>query len=991
MLSRITVILGQAIIILPIFYSALVSAQSGTLKGTIRDANTTDPLPYSNIILLETSLGGSADKEGNYIIKSIPSGSYTIRVTYIGYQQVESTVEIVGGRTTEYNISLEPEAVEGETVVVTAQAEGQLAAINEQLSSIEIKNVVSMARIQELPDVNAAESVGRLPGVSIIRTGGEGSQVVVRGLSPQYNRVTIDGVELPANVTSSDPNEHRSEYTGSTQLSLSGDRATDLSMISSNMLGGIEVVKAITPDMDATVLGGVINFDMRKAGKTVTMLPRFEVLAQGSRNDLKNTYKDYKIVGSYEQRFLNNSFGVFVLGSAEQRNLSSNELVANYNFEGLRLATDEGNPEFLEMRLTDALRDRDRYGATIVFDYLHETGNIGLMNFFSRSDTRSIFRNEQYRLEDAINDLFYSATDSKTKLDVYSNLLSIKQNLAGIGIDLKFSHSYSQSQNPEDVRFNFWQNDAGFTNLYTALKYATAKEIAEHVIHEPENAVFFDIYNIGNISKDRTLNGAADVYTDLTFSDLLTSKIKVGGAYQYRNRSYDYNQSSGSVFYDDGGQVSAAILREFPQFGTGTITFDDFIDPDYDYGNFLKGDFTLGPSFNTDLMMRVIEVAKRNPGAGNGGGYKPHKLETILYDYSGHEARSAAYVMFSLNIGQMFTIVPGVRYQNLTTTYKGNRAESIPGNVMYTEAEETQSHGYILPMAHFRFKPLDWFQFHFAYTNTLNYPDYNTIIPRYYIGSNFIYYNNYRLKPATSENFDVVLSFYGNEIGLFSVGGFKKRIENLVFPSKSHPSDFSAYPELQGKLQNRREGYNLYTYINSPLAIDVLGIETEWQTNFWYLPEPLNGIVLNINYTHIFSEAEYPKTITMSYLDSNFIQQTYYVDTLYTSRLLNQPNDIINVALGYDYGGFSARVSMLYIDNIFKNPDFWLQNRINSDIYVRFDLSVKQVLPWFGIQLFFNLNNITGEDDVDINQKTSFTTLTQRYGMTADVGLRLKL
>ena len=124
MLSRITFILGQTIIILLIFYSALVSAQSGTLKGTIRDANTTDPLPYSNIILLETSLGGSADKEGNYIIKSIPSGSYTIRVTYIGYQQVESTVEIVGGRTTEYNISLEPEAVEGETVVVTAQAEG---------------------------------------------------------------------------------------------------------------------------------------------------------------------------------------------------------------------------------------------------------------------------------------------------------------------------------------------------------------------------------------------------------------------------------------------------------------------------------------------------------------------------------------------------------------------------------------------------------------------------------------------------------------------------------------------------------------------------------------------------------------------------------------------------------------------------------------------------------------------------------------------------
>jgi hypothetical protein len=247
------------------------------------------------------------------------------------------------------------------------------------------------------------------------------------------------------------------------------------------------------------------------------------------------------------------------------------------------------------------------------------------------------------------------------------------------------------------------------------------------------------------------------------------------------------------------------------------------------------------------------------------------------------------------------------------------------------------------------------------------------------------------LKPATSENFDAVLAVYGNEIGLLSVGGFKKRIEDLVFPSKSHPANFNAYPELQGKLQNRREGYNLYTYINSPLPIDVLGIETEWQTTFWYLPEPLNGLVLNVNYTHIFSEAKYPKTITLSFLDSNFIQQTTYFDTLYATRLLNQPNDIVNIALGYDYSGFSVRISMLYIDNIFKNPDFWFQNRVNSEKYVRLDLSAKQKLPWFGLQAFFNLNNITGEDDIDINQKTSFTTKQQRYGMTADIGLRINL
>jgi hypothetical protein len=107
--------------------------------------------------------------------------------------------------------------------------------------------------------------------------------------------------------------------------------------------------------------------------------------------------------------------------------------------------------------------------------------------------------------------------------------------------------------------------------------------------------------------------------------------------------------------------------------------------------------------------------------------------------------------------------------------------------------------------------------------------------------------------------------------------------------------------------------------------------------------------------------------------------------------MLNQPNDIVNLSIGYDFEGFSARVSMLYQDNIFKHPDFWMQNRVNSDKYTRWDLSVRQQLPWYGLQVYFNMNNITGANDVDINQKNSFPASEQRYGMTADLGLRMKL
>ena len=63
-------------------------------------------------------------------------------------------------------------------------------------------------------------------------------------------------------------------------------------------------------------------------------------------------------------------------------------------------------------------------------------------------------------------------------------------------------------------------------------------------------------------------------------------------------------------------------------------------------------------------------------------------------------------------------------------------------------------------------------------------------------GTSSIAYNNYNLKPATSENFDLVFSFYNNEIGLFAINAFKKNIENLIFASNTFLTESGAYPDL---------------------------------------------------------------------------------------------------------------------------------------------------------------------------------------------------
>ena len=81
-------------------------------------------------------------------------------------------------------------------------------------------------------------------------------------------------------------------------------------------------------------------------------------------------------------------------------------------------------------------------------------------------------------------------------------------------------------------------------------------------------------------------------------------------------------------------------------------------------------------------------------------------------------------------------------------------------------------------------------------------------------------------------------------------------------------------------------------------------------------------------------------------------------------RLIDQPNDIINLSLGYDYKGFSGRLSMLYTGDVFMSTDFWPELRQTTDAYQRYDLSMKQKLPVEGLELYLNISNLGEAVDV---------------------------
>jgi len=276
------------------------------LRGTVADSVSGEALIGANVYLVETAHGGVTDRQGEFRITGIPAGRYQLRVSYIGYHARELDITLVEDEAATLDIRLLVDVIESEEIVVTTQLRGQVAAINQQLTANTIMNVISEEKIQELPDANAAEAIGRLPGVSILRSGGEANKVILRGLSDRFTTITVDGIRIPPTDADS--------------------RGVDLSTIAQGSLAGVELYKALTADMDADAIAGSVNLATKKA--PASRFLRFDV--RGGYNQLDDSFAQYDFAMRYGERFFGDVLGVQLTGNLEQRRRSNEQLDTDY-------------------------------------------------------------------------------------------------------------------------------------------------------------------------------------------------------------------------------------------------------------------------------------------------------------------------------------------------------------------------------------------------------------------------------------------------------------------------------------------------------------------------------------------------------------------------------------------------------------------------------------------------------------------------------------
>ncbi|MGM9787251.1 MAG: TonB-dependent receptor [Candidatus Cryptobacteroides sp.] len=968
--------------ILVAFAAMFAHAQNATITGVITDAATKDYLTGTSIVVKGTTHGTIADANGNYRL-FIPVGKQVVQFAFLGYITQEVEVNLSANEVKVLNIAMKSDSEVLQGVVVSAQAKGQTAAINSQINAAGIMNAVSGEKLSELPDVNVADAIGRLPGLMIQRDGGEGQKIVIRGLSPKYNTVSFNGMNAPSTSES--------------------DRSTDLNMISPDMIASAEVMKANTADKDADGLGGTVNLVLKDAPAKF----KASVTAETGYHSQINNIGRYKVGLNLSNRFFKSKLGMILSASYDRTDRSNDTFSASYSVigdaptEGL----DYRKPDATKITVMSNLEVRTRYNVNLNFDLDLGNGNkLKFSNIFSNLGRDRDQRSKIYNF--GSTRMSYTQTDSDSYTSNLSNVLQGDFNILGSTLSFGAGHSSTWVKTPWSNQLEFRIDNPFLVPLSQLEKMEPYLAISSDYVNDSDMSLWYLFHdrNVTQRTNERELSAWIDWKLPFKFGSVVDGYFKIGAKYRQKDRTNE------SVAYYRRFDLSAGYepaLERMPDLTLSadgeTIGIVDFLDNSYkNKGNFLRG---LYP--NCDFAFALDDKKMKTFYQTNQDLLYKLLSETVKNDYTGHEEIYAGYVMGEFNFGKWVTFIPGVRYDFTRMRYNAysgasvSDSESTEQQFGFEPTSDKQRFGYFLPQIHLKIKPAEWMDIRLAYTETLSRPDYDKLAPRtlIYPTANAITWSRTNLKPSLSQNADVTISFYPNNWGLFTVGAFYKNIKNFIYTRQAVVLKDSETDAVNFELDPTYNGATITYPLNSPTDAQILGIEADAQIQFHQLDNFLKGLVLSANFTWMTSRMDYHVTNLIRDKNPNYVpgsSEPMFIitnqDVTYTDRLLDQPSWLCNVSIGYDYKRFSARISCNYQDGVLLTAQQRSDaaDKVITAPFVKLDSQFKYTFnKW--ISIYASWSNMNFAVDRRIRYVTGYPQKTEYYGTTAYIGIKVNL
>ena len=676
-----------------------------------------------------------------------------------------------------------------------------------------------------------------------------------------------------------------------------------------------------------------------------------------------------------------------------------------------------------------------------------DSGSVKLSGLYSSTGRNITTHSRVYVGADASSYWDYNYDYKELKISTANLFLQGKNFFGGFEFTWCASYAKSVTDNPYDFALKFTEPGGGSGIIVGGGGNANLPpiDVKDQLLAHAVNNYTAAACSTGVYTKQNNFDQEKTAYMDIakkyTIGNTIAGEFKFGGKYKEKNRwmsddVYDDNNYLHGYTYSDGIDTLALLKSRFASYYQSTISanLSSFIDAPAGSRNLL-GSYPFTPLINVDALKLWYSLFKNANNNGNAE-FISSATGTIT-DYNVTETVSAGYLMNTFNFGQFATLIAGVRVENESNDYVAKYstgslgtigiAISISKPLVDSTAHFTQT--IWLPNLQLTLRPSEFLNVRLAAYKAIARPDYDLRLPQFYdqqqSGNQYLITSgNQNLKDMEAWNFEANTQVFGGSIGLISLSAFYKKIDHFIHVTDKINLDKSYFDSLcqvynltfiNPAISNLIHQSNLMQTslpYNDNLPSYVWGLEFEHQMNFNFLPGLLRNITLsyNVSLTRSLTHILYGKTITTVTLDSSYNKLTrvwtYSNKQNFTKTFEQveresegQPKLYGNAALGYDIGGFSARLSFFYQDEYVQHYSATDQSNTIVDPFFKMDIALKQQITKT-LTVLLNINNLTNrsettseENAVTINNIAYWKNpnTAELYGRTIDLGLRVSL
>jgi TonB-dependent receptor len=908
-------------------------ATAGEITGRVTDTATGRPLPNATVRIEGLERSAIADRSGEFRILDVPAGSYTVVVSTVGFNAGTHAIVVPETGAVTQAFALAGSGIE--EITVTGFRLSQATALQDKKSAAVIKDSVTADDAGKLPDQNAAEALQRLPGVTATTDQGEGRYVMIRGIDPGLNNVTLDNQILATPE--------------------GGARGIALDTVPSNLLAKLEVVKSVTPDMDGNSIGGAINI--------VTPSAFDDPDGQFGSASLEYGYYDLKGDSPYGgalawgQTFgADDRWGIVLSGSYSQREYGSHNLQGGDPWE------EEG--DFLipdELVLRDYTIERIRSGV------------VANLEFRPNDDVKLYFRNLYNEFED-------TELQPETIYDYRNGDLIDQTPTSGSFTEAEGSREVARRKETQSIQTSTLGGafELGAWTLGTSITYGEAEqdtpwdftwafELDEAIPMSYDTSSFFFDVTAGPEFQDTTLFEFGEAFRgrQLVEEELKIAQIDLQRDFVRWERDGFLKFGAKLVDRDKTSDQDAEVYDGFD----GDFFLSDVSrpgDPDF-YSS--ERTYLFGPQVDFDAAQRFFDA--------NSAGFELSDADTVAesfgVDYEISEEVSAGYLMAQVDVLPELTLTGGVRVERTEADFTAFDLEFVDGDIDPVPPQTRGSKEYTnwMPGLQMRYAPNADLVIRAAWTNTIGRAAYEQNVPfRNFeveevedgIFEGTLEAGNSDLEPLESMNLDASVEWYLQPSGVVAVGVFYKDIENPIFTriQQLEEVDFEGrfYSELEIiQPQNADSG-------------EILGVEINYQQAFSSLPAPFDGLGISLGYTYSDSEA------TVFDRDSKV-------------PFFLQSDQVGNIALFYERSGLGLRLGYSYrsdyLDTLGESPetDLYVDDHGQLDFKASYDFGEM-------ITVFLQAQNLNDEPLRFFSGDKSRLAENEIYSWNAMLGVQVK-